>query len=1304
VLQKWLLIAALFAGLWLPAQVEFVPNKGQWPEQVLFRTGIGPVTVWLENQGFTYTLIDEAYFASLHPSGDRLPVKVPLRGHSYKVTFDHATAAAGEGADLLKHYYHFYQDNRPEHWAEFVQPYQHACARELYPGIDLHAYASADQLKYDLLVAAGADPSVVSMTYSDDVTLRLSPDGHLLVSTSVGVVRESAPFCYQTIEGRLNEVTCRYEINGQTVRFEIGSYRTDLALVIDPELAFSTYIGSTANNFGFTACDDLDENLIAGAAVFTTGYPTTLGAFDSSFNGPTGPQFSIAGFDAAITKFGPDGTTLLYSTYLGGQSQDTPHSIVVNSQNQFIVMGMTGSSDFPTTAGCAQPSFGGGSNINIADFFTGTAMTEGSDVYVSIFNEDGTLSNSTFMGGAGNDGLNISPFLYYNYGDPFRGEVNVDAEDNIYVATVSSGNFPILPGAMQSTFGGGSSDGVLFRLNPTATFIQYSSYVGGGSADACYAVQFSPNGEVLVGGGTRSANFPHCVGGVDASFDGNTDGFVLLLNQPDLGLIRGTFLGTQEYDQVYFVQSDPDGNIYALGQTTGTMAISGGTYGQADSGLFIRKFNSALTAQVWNTTVGTGSGEVDISPTAFLVSDCYQIYFSGWGGTTNSLACQAYDCQAFQSTTFGLPITEDAFQTTTDGSDFYLCVLAPDATSLVYASYFGGALSAEHVDGGTSRFDKDGSIYQAVCAGCQNNDDFPTTPGAHSTINASSGCNLAVFRFNLGLADADIGVETPAFFCEGENIAFPNESSNANTFEWSFGDGTTSTLVSPTHSYQAPGTYTIRLIAGNGDEVCSIADTAFVTLTIGEGVNPIIAPVDPLCPGEIATLAASGSVNMTWIENATLDATNPQAPIASPEVTTVYFLADSNECETDTVSITVVMLPFSTTISEGDSICAGQTVNLSAGCFPAAGAQYLWSPSTGLNNANIASPTASPTVSTTYTVTITAANGCSASPDVYIDVVFDPPGGNWYEPVNMCENTGVQLTAAPASVYQWSPQEYISPDDAQSVTATPPDTLTFAVQLTNACGSGVDYVTVNVIFPTVWAEGGGDICSGGVTIGRGFGGTDYRWRPADFAQPPDSSVSQLTPPDSRFMFIDIIDENGCIGTDSVYVNVKPLPQVDAGPDQYFDFPGAAQLSGNNFGWPFQWQSDPWLSCSDCLAPVVAPDDITAFYLTVIDDQGCRNTDSVTVVPYFPLWVPNAITPNNDGINDVFKAVGQGIEGFQLVIRDRWGIIVFSSTDINEVWDGGIGDYYVQNDVYIWEISYDTIDRRKSIRGHVTVIR
>jgi gliding motility-associated-like protein len=243
-----------------------------------------------------------------------------------------------------------------------------------------------------------------------------------------------------------------------------------------------------------------------------------------------------------------------------------------------------------------------------------------------------------------------------------------------------------------------------------------------------------------------------------------------------------------------------------------------------------------------------------------------------------------------------------------------------------------------------------------------------------------------------------------------------------------------------------------------------------------------------------------------------------------------------------------------------------------------------------------------------------------------------------------------------------------------------------------------------VVQPTVWAEGGGTICLGNSVEARAISGIAYHWIPASAATNPSDSVTFLSPTESRYIYVEIQDENGCWGSDSVYVGVLALPNVDAGPDQEFEFPGQATLIADNFGMNFYWLPDPGLSCYDCLRPIASPDVTTYYSIVVSDSQGCMAIDSVKVTPYFPLYVPNTITPNNDGVNDVFKAYGENIRGFYLIVKDRWGMTVFETNDINKVWDGGINGYYVQNDTYVWEVHYESIDRTVKLRGHVNVIR
>ena len=249
-------------------------------------------------------------------------------------------------------------------------------------------------------------------------------------------------------------------------------------------------------------------------------------------------------------------------------------------------------------------------------------------------------------------------------------------------------------------------------------------------------------------------------------------------------LLHSTYYGSNEYDQVYFVDLDRNQNKYVFGQTEkqDSSFISNALWNIPGSGQFVSKFNPDLSSRIYSTVFGSGNG-INISPTAFLVDLCNKMYLAGWGGTVNQYPTYANNA----GFTNNMPISSDAFQSTTDGSDFYIMVLEDDASGLVYGSYFGGSSSSEHVDGGTSRFDRKGKIYQAVCAGCGNNSDLPIYPTNVVSATNNSSCNLGVFKMEFDLPFVLADFETPPIGCEPQTHQFNNTSVHNNTSIFNLG-------------------------------------------------------------------------------------------------------------------------------------------------------------------------------------------------------------------------------------------------------------------------------------------------------------------------------------------------------------------------------------------------------------------------------------------------------------------------------------------------------------------------------------
>jgi gliding motility-associated-like protein len=283
------------------------------------------------------------------------------------------------------------------------------------------------------------------------------------------------------------------------------------------------------------------------------------------------------------------------------------------------------------------------------------------------------------------------------------------------------------------------------------------------------------------------------------------------------------------------VDVDYAGDVYLTGHTKGPFPISAGLYSTAGSRQYIAKLDSSLSTLKWQTLVGSGQNKQDIVPSAFMVDQCLNIYLSGWNGQSNVVGFPGIQ----NGNTLGLPVTGDAYQNNTDGSDFYFMILGHNANQLHYASYLGGQ-DNEHVDGGTSRFSKDGTIYQAVCSNC-NNKSFPTTPGAYAPTSGSTGCNMAVFKFSFNQilsANARISYSTSVdSLCDGLIVNLQNNSINATNYKWYFDNGDSSTLENPSVTYQDLGSYEIKLIAY--DTICQITDTAIINIEHGIARKPI---------------------------------------------------------------------------------------------------------------------------------------------------------------------------------------------------------------------------------------------------------------------------------------------------------------------------------------------------------------------------------------------------------------------------------------------------------------------------------
>ena len=829
-MRKILLFAAVLWSFGLSAQQGFVRNDGQWEDPSKFVYRFGANAIFLTGDSIVFSILNPIDQHN-HSAPEKHHYSDTLHYANFSLKFAGANKLNWKGGEAFDHKNHFYLGHRSR-WRTDVPSFHGIIAQDVYPGIDLKVYAATGGMKYDWIVYPGADPSVIVQEYGGIEGLDVLPK-KVKIRTAIGTLEEEMPYAYQGSK----EVRARYQRGKDEVRINLGAYDQSQTLTIDPIYIFSTYSGSQADNFGYTATFDDNGNAFGGGIVFGTGYPVVLGSYDISYNG---------GFlDGAISKFSADGSQLLWSAYLGGNNLDQPHSMDCDENGNLYVMGLTGSSDFAVTANANDTTFGGG-NSAVAEYYT---LANGSDMYVSAISADGTqLLGSTFLGGENNEGFNDS--LRFNYGDSFRGEIEVQRSGGpVYlVATADSSGYPITPGATDYQ---GGLDGVLSVFSRNMDSLFYSTYLGTEGDEALYSLSLTSkegnaqnSSRVFVAGAINSSeSYLSAVG--DSLVLTSSGNHSALLGAIDLRDYSGPILEAihsstdTAYNQHFFIEPNFPGDtttvFTVVGQHKGGLLASDTNFwGQPGSAQYFMEFtfDSVAGAFTNNRTLVFGDSShttVDLSPTALLVDDCGNTYFSGWGGSPNT-----------EGNTNGLALTPNAVRTTTDGRDFYFLVLDPSWRSARLATYYGSS-SREHVDGGTSRFDKKGRIYQGVCAGCGGNSAYPAFPStAYSTTNNSTNCNLAVTVIDMDIQNARLELTPdPPVFCIPNSFNILDSSSNvqAYTIDWDDGNVSLDTGFITSHIYDTPGTYNVQVIGQ--DTVCDTWDTTTFTLQVNPAYDSV---------------------------------------------------------------------------------------------------------------------------------------------------------------------------------------------------------------------------------------------------------------------------------------------------------------------------------------------------------------------------------------------------------------------------------------------------------------------------------
>jgi hypothetical protein len=547
-------------------------------------------------------------------------------------------------------------------WVTGVRRYETVRYRNVYPGIDLLFHRRQGALEYDFVVSPGADPAAIAIQFSGVGTIKISSDGEIVLDLPEGRLVQRRPVIYQNRGGRRTEVAGGFELDDERrVRFRVGEYDPRRPLTIDPVLVFSTYLGDGGDDIGCGIVLDAAGNLYLTGWTDSVDFPTTAGAYGtaprgntdafvaklspegdrliySTFIGGAEEEFEVVGIsldsganvlitgstkstdypttagafqethaggevDAFVTKLDASGSSLVYSTLLGGDGLEGGQFIALDDAANAYLTGFTGSRNFPTTPGAFQELYAGGAEAFVAKLSpdgstlvfstylggsgdemptpglavdpTGstyvigttssadfpvthvafqTALAGNRDAFVTKLDPSGaTLSYSTFLGGSGEEeGRSVA----------------LDSSGQAYVVGITmSTDFPTTAGAFQTT-AVGLGDIFVAKLSGDGTSVVYSSYLGGSSLDLSRGFAVDALGNLFVTGATFSADFPTTGDAIQRSYSGGEDAFVSKVSPDASALAFSTYLGGDGNDRARNMALDPLGNIYVIGFTS----------------------------------------------------------------------------------------------------------------------------------------------------------------------------------------------------------------------------------------------------------------------------------------------------------------------------------------------------------------------------------------------------------------------------------------------------------------------------------------------------------------------------------------------------------------------------------------------------------------------------------------------------------------------------------------------------------------------------------------------------------------
>jgi hypothetical protein len=658
--------------------LSFEANHGQTDSRVKFLSRGSGYTLFLTEDEAVFSLHGSEARDNTSPVGDQLHrnAVAPTETAVLRVKFVEANLAAKvTGTDQQPGNSNYFIGNDPKKWRSNVPTYARVKYEGIYPGTDLVYYGNQSQVEYDFVVRPGADPHRIQFDVRGANRINIGTDGDLVLDVGERELRCHKPVVYQEDGGTRREIVAHYVIkHNNRIGFEIADYDLRRPLLIDP-LVYSTFLGGSGDEGGGGIAVDSAGNAYVTGTTSSTDFPTMS---------PLQPSYGGGIDDVFVTKINPSGSALVYSTYLGGSGFEAAYRIAVDSAGNAYVVGQTFSTNFPTM-NALQPSYGGGPD----------------DAFVTKIDPSGSaLVYSTYLGGSDFDA---------GYG------IAVDGAGNAYVTgQTASTNFPTM-NPLQPTYGGGSADAFVTKINPSGSAFVYSTYLGGSYDDEGWGIVVDSWGNAHIAGVTASTDFP-TMNPLQPTYAGGPDAFVAELNPAGSALVYSTYLGGSGFEYAFGVALDSSGNTYVVGQTASTDFPTTNplqpTYGGGAADAFVAELNPAGSAWVYSTYLG-GSGLDQGS--AIAVDSAGDAYVTGYTESTN------FPTMNPLQPTFGGGV-EDGF----------VAELRPEGLALVYSTYLGGK---GYDGGGDIAVDSAGNAY---VTGFTTSTNFPTRKPLQRSLNGSS--------------------------------------------------------------------------------------------------------------------------------------------------------------------------------------------------------------------------------------------------------------------------------------------------------------------------------------------------------------------------------------------------------------------------------------------------------------------------------------------------------------------------------------------------------------------------------------